>query len=101
MRGLKSILWEASVLDPNEVRYLLLPQPFLFSSSFPGYTLPRQDNTRVPEGTPASPGWKGDDCREYVVAPDDRSSPYPGAIARPIPRARGEGRAADYYYAPH
>ena len=63
MRGLKSMLWEASVLDPNEVR--LLPASVLSEGSRLrhrrlGYSFPRVEHPRLPATTASGAGRQGD-----------------------------------------
>lgn len=75
MRGLKAMLWEASVLDPNEVR----PYPLYIQNSqltlHTGYTFPRTHDPRLSICLTSRTRRQGNHCGEYALAsPHWRSS---------------------------
>lgn len=61
MRGLKAMLWDASVLDPIEVCTLGSPSPFT-TLLYPhtGYPLPWIVHSGLPAEASCSSWWQGD-----------------------------------------
>lgn len=88
------MLWEASVLDPNEVFqcYLVLsPTPANFRT---GHSLPWPDHSRLSKSTPASTWWQGDHRGKYALALAHRKGSVSRADSRTIKRTCREGRIA-------
>lgn len=93
MRGLKAMLWEASVLDPVEARSTY-PAITPSLTSRTGHPLPRALHSGLSESTPCRTRRQGDHPREHALAPPDRTGPVRRADARALAGARGEGRPA-------
>ena len=90
------MLWEASVLDPNEVNVFESPS-FSHGNSDVGYPLPWPYNSRLPKTAASSSGWERDDGREHAMALAHRSSTHRGSDSRPLSRARRERQPAALY----
>jgi hypothetical protein len=67
MRGLKAMLWEASVLDPNEVSPVAPPQAYI-THAHPGDPIPRTKYSRLSGKATSRKRWKGAAARKHALA---------------------------------
>ena len=88
------MLWDASVLDANEVSYTSMRGSPHHSSIATGHSLPWLDDPRMSKGAPSGTWGQRDYCGKYALASSHRSGPFGISDAAVVPRACGEGEPA-------
>jgi hypothetical protein len=86
------MLWEASVLDPNEVSVPQLQRFFARGDSRSGHSFSWSQYSRLSKATALGSRWKGNDRRKHALAPTYWASADGNPDSDALPGACKAGR---------